>query len=127
MEQLLSVYTKGDPCATALTMIARAEVAITPEEQVSHLSGGMLQRLILTRELSGDPRLVILCNPLQGLDIQAQGELCQRLTALARAGKAILIIGAQEFPLSLCHKVYALESGRTHLRFDRAAHEGVTK
>ena len=117
VEQLLSVYAKTDTRATALDLIARAEVHITPEQMVSNLSGGMLQRLILTRELATNPRLVILCNPMQGLDIQAQGELCQTLVSLAQAGKAILVLGTQEFPLSLCKKVYTLESGTTHLQF----------
>lgn len=117
VEQLLSVYAKADPRGTALRLIRRADVHITPEQSVAHLSGGMLQRLILTRELATAPALLILCNPMQGLDIQAQATLCQTLVALARAGKAVLIVGAQDVPLSLCQNVYALESGMLHLRF----------
>ncbi|MDE6705837.1 MAG: ATP-binding cassette domain-containing protein [Treponemataceae bacterium] len=117
VEQLLSVYVKTDPRGTALRLIRRANVHITPEQLVAQLSGGMLQRLILTRELATDPALLMLCNPMQGLDIQAQATLCQTLVALARAGKAVLVLGTQDFPLSLCQTVYALESGVLHLRF----------
>ncbi|MDE7392430.1 MAG: ATP-binding cassette domain-containing protein [Treponemataceae bacterium] len=117
VEQLLSVYAKTDPRGTALRLIRRADVHITPEQSVAQLSGGMLQRLILTRELATAPALLMLCNPMQGLDIQAQATLCQTLVALARAGKAVLILGTQDFPLSLCQTVYALESGVLHLRF----------
>ena len=117
VEQLLSVYTKTDPRGTTLRLIRRANVHITPEQSVAQLSGGMLQRLILTRELATDPALLILCNPIQGLDLQAQATLCQTLVALTRAGKAVLILGTQDFPLSLCQTVYALESGVLHLRF----------
>lgn len=117
VEQLLSVYAKTDPRDTALRLIRRADVHITPEQSVAQLSGGMLQRLILTRELVTDPALLILCNPMQGLDIQAQATLCQTLVALARAGTAVFILGTQDFPLSLCQNVYALESGVLRLRF----------
>lgn len=117
VEQLLSVYAKTDPRGTALRLIRRADVHITPEQSVAQLSGGMLQRLILTRELATDPALLILCNPMQGLDIQAQATLCQTLVALARAGTAILVLGTQDFPLSLCQNVYALESGVLRLHF----------
>ena len=120
VEQLLSVYTKTDTRENAAALIAKAEVNITPEQSVSHLSGGMLQRLILARELSVRPRLLILCNPMQGLDIQAQGNVCQTLTNLARQGTAVLIVGAQDFPLTLAQKVYRLESGRTELIFENA-------
>lgn len=117
VEQLLAVYATDDPRGTTLRLIRQADVRIAPEQTVSQLSGGMLQRLILTRELATDPALLILCNPMQGLDVQAQAVLCRTLTKLTRAGKAVLILGTQEFPLSLCRNVYALEAGVTHLRF----------
>ncbi|MBQ6781036.1 MAG: ATP-binding cassette domain-containing protein [Treponema sp.] len=115
VEQLLSVYTKSDTRAKSAALIAEAGVNITPDQLVSNLSGGMLQRLILTRELSARPRLLILCNPMQGLDTQAQANLQKTLTDLAAQEKAILILGTQDFPLSLCHKVYRLEAGKTEL------------
>ncbi len=119
VEQLLSVYTKTDTRKKAAALIEEAAVNITPEQYVSNLSGGMLQRLILTRELSTNPALLLLCNPMQGLDIEAQGNLCQTLTDLAAQGKAVLVIGTQDFPLTLCQKVYRLESGSTELIFDQ--------
>ena len=118
VEQLLSVYAKKQPRETALKLIEQAGVAITPEQRVSNLSGGMLQRLILTRELSTAPNLLLLCTPMQGLDIQAQGNICQTLSALAQQGKAIVILGTQDFPMTLCRKVYQMEAGKTSLIFE---------
>ncbi len=88
---------------------------MTPQEKVYSLSGGMLQRLILERELSIDPELIIMANPMQGLDIEAQSRLCHRLLELRSQGKAVLVIGAMDFPLTLCQRVYSLESGTTKL------------
>ncbi len=93
------------------TIIKKAGVNIRADEKCSSLSGGMLQRLILERELSLNPSAIILCNPLQALDIDGQGRLCKRIKGLAEEGKAILIIGAAEFPLTLCSRVYNLEGG----------------
>ena len=118
VEQLLSVYTKKDTRQKAAALIREAAVNIRPEERVSNLSGGMLQRLILTRELSTNPAILILCNPLQGLDIASQGNLCKTLASLAQQGKAVVVIGTQDFPLTLCQKVYRLESGSTELIYE---------
>ncbi len=117
VEQMLTVYEASDTHEKALVLIEKAAVRIQPQEKASALSGGMLQRLVLERELSTDPSLLILCNPMQGLDIQSQGALCKRLTAFAGKGKAVLVIGAADFPLSLCARVYTLESGMTQLSF----------
>lgn len=121
VEQMLSVYARSGTRQLAQKLIQEAGVNITPEQRVSNLSGGMLQRLILARELSIQPELLILCNPMQGLDIQSQGKLCRTVTGLAAAGTAVLIIGTADFPLSLCSRVYSLEGGKTRLSFSREA------
>lgn len=71
-------------------LLTRAEVNIKPYEKASCLSGGMLQRLILERELSLNPRKLILCNPTQGLDVEATEKLYSRLEALANSGTEII-------------------------------------
>lgn len=113
IEQMMSVYEKKVSAKKIDDLIRKANVNITQKESARNLSGGMLQRLILERELSINPDIIIMCNPMHGLDIQAQTALCKRLTALAEQGKAILIIGAADFPLSLCHNIYRLEGGIT--------------
>src|SRR5574344_1478336 len=121
VEQMLTVYCTGSSKTVrnlALSLIAKAAVSIEPDERSSSLSGGMLQRLILERELSIDPDALILCEPMQGLDIEAQSTLCARLVSLAAQGKAILILGATDFPLTICDKVYSLEGGTTALCFE---------
>ena len=79
----------------------------------------MLQRLIVARELSTKPKLVILCNPLHGLDVESQAELVKKTVRLANDGAAVLIVGAQDFPLTICNRVYSLEQGYTHLSFSK--------
>lgn len=114
VEQMMSVYDRKVSTEKLLSLIQKANVNITLKESARNLSGGMLQRLILERELSTNPNLLILCNPMQGLDFQSQAKLCERISNLAQQGKAILIIGAADFPISLCNNIYKLEGGITY-------------
>ncbi len=112
VQQLLTPYYRGSkPYDYSINLINKANINITPEQKAFNLSGGMLQRLILQRELSQDPTFIILCNPMQGLDIASQSTLAYTIQNLAQAGKAILIVGTQDFPLTLCSRVYTLQSG----------------
>ncbi len=56
------------------------------------LSGGNQQKLVLARELSRKPRLVIACQPTRGLDIGAMEFVYRRLNEAKLAGCAILLI-----------------------------------
>lgn len=56
------------------------------------LSGGNLQRLLLARETSLHPKVVIASYPVRGLDIGATEAVYQLLTELREAGTAILLV-----------------------------------
>lgn len=117
VNQLLTSYSKikfSDKLKfIAKKLISKANVITTPDDYVSSLSGGMLQRLILERELSLGGNLIILSEPLQGLDSSAQKELCDKLLLLKKSGKAILILGASDFPVELCDYIVSMEGGKT--------------
>jgi len=61
---------------------------------VKFLSGGNLQRLILARELSRDPQLIVASHPTAGLDVSAMEFIHNHLLAEREKGKAILLITA---------------------------------
>ncbi len=63
-----------------------------PFARASTLSGGNQQKLILARELSQNPRLIIASQPTRGLDIGASAFVHQRLLAERDRGAAILLI-----------------------------------
>ncbi len=117
VEQMLTVYncsgSQKELNVHAQNLIQKASVSINADEKVSSLSGGMLQRLVIERELSLNGDLIILSHPLQALDVSAQNELCRKLISLKDCGKAILIIGADDFPLSFCDRVYVIEDGKS--------------
>jgi ABC-type uncharacterized transport system ATPase subunit len=57
---------------------------------VATLSGGNQQRLVLARELDGDPPLIVAMNPTRGLDLNASAHVQQRLRMAVERGAGIL-------------------------------------
>lgn len=97
--------------AAALKMIKSSGVDITPQEKCSSLSGGMLQKLMFERELYGNPELLILCNPLQGLDVNTCQKTCERIQKAAQNGAYILVLSYGAWPSEYCDVEYRLKDG----------------
>ncbi|GAA0526082.1 sugar ABC transporter ATPase [Saccharopolyspora subtropica] len=58
------------------------------------LSGGNQQKLVVGRELSGDPVLLIAAHPTRGVDVGAQAGIWEHLRNARAAGLAVLLISA---------------------------------
>lgn len=58
------------------------------------LSGGNQQKLIVGREMSGDPVLLIASHPTRGVDVGAQSAIWDHIKRARRAGLAVLLISA---------------------------------
>ncbi|MFP5069667.1 ABC transporter ATP-binding protein [Pseudonocardia nantongensis] len=58
------------------------------------LSGGNQQKLVVGRELSGDPVLLIAAHPTRGVDVGAQAGIWAELRAARAAGLAVLLVSA---------------------------------
>lgn len=58
---------------------------------ISALSGGNQQKFVLGRELRNTPRLLVLENPTQGLDVHAAGTIHERIRTAANNGTAVVI------------------------------------
>lgn len=68
----------------------------TPSSKVlaKQLSGGNLQKLVLARELSRSPRLIVAVNPTAGLDVGATEAIHTRLIEERNKDRAVLLISA---------------------------------
>jgi simple sugar transport system ATP-binding protein len=77
------------------------------------LSGGNLQRVILAREISGQPSVMIAVQPTRGLDVGAIEGVHRLLLAQREAGAAILMISEElEELLSLSDRIYVIYEGQ---------------
>ena len=60
----------------------------------SSLSGGNQQKLIVGREMSGEPKVLIASHPTRGVDVGAQAAIWDHIRAARRLGLAVLLISA---------------------------------
>lgn len=112
VKELLTPYYKYKNRNEKASKIIKEEtIDCKITDKVSSLSGGMLQRLILARELSLNPELIILCEPIQGMDSHSISMLCKRLKKIANTGKSVLILTSTDFPENYCDSKYILEGG----------------
>jgi simple sugar transport system ATP-binding protein len=99
--------------AHARTLIERFGIRARPDDRVATLSGGNIQKVLLARVLSRDPRVIVVSQPTRGLDVGASEYVRTELLARRREGAAILLISEDlDELLSLSDRVIVLYEGR---------------
>ncbi|MGZ8694521.1 MAG: ABC transporter ATP-binding protein [Gaiellaceae bacterium] len=79
----------------------------------SALSGGNQQKVVVAREVSRDPRVLIAAQPTRGLDVGAIEFVHARLVAERDEGRAILLVSLElEEILSLSDRILVIYEGR---------------
>lgn len=77
------------------------------------LSGGNVQRAVLARELDGDAALLLVSNPVFGLDFAAVAEVHGRLMAARNRGAAVLLVSEDlDELLALADRIVVMSEGR---------------
>jgi simple sugar transport system ATP-binding protein len=87
----------------------------TPSKETlaRHLSGGTQQRVVLAREFSRKPKLIIASQPTRGLDIGATEYIHKKLMEMRDQGEAILLISADlDEILTLSDRIAVLYEGK---------------
>jgi len=88
-------------------------MAPSVDTSVRFLSGGNLQRVILAREISAGPQLMIAMQPTRGLDVGAIEGVHRLLLDLRRAGAAILLVSEELDEIaSLSDRIVVLYEGQ---------------
>ena len=85
------------------------------------LSGGNQQKLIVGREMSGDPMLLIAAHPTRGVDVGAQAAIWGHIKAARRNGLGVLLISADlDELIGLSDRIEVILRGRLVGTFDPA-------
>ena len=80
---------------------------------VRSLSGGNQQRLVVGREISKEPRVVVAMHPTRGLDVASTAHIREVLVQLRDAGKAVLLVSADlDEVLELSDRIAVMYGGR---------------
>jgi ABC-type sugar transport system ATPase subunit len=92
------------------------------DSPVGTLSGGNQQKVALSRWLATKPKVLILDEPTQGVDVGAKSEIHRLMGDLARQGLAIIMISS-ELPevLGMSDRIVVMHGGRVVGELDRAA------
>jgi len=109
-----------------LELIGRFNIlALSPRAAVSSLSGGNIQKVVVARELSSDPEVVIASQPTRGIDVGSE-ELVHTLLKEARDnGKAVFLTSADlDEILKLSNRILVIYNGELVAHFRDVA--GIT-
>ena len=83
-----------------------------PTLRMSAFSGGNQQKLVLAREIDGDPRVLLVGQPTRGVDIGAVEFIHRQLVALRDAGKAVLLVSVElDEILGLADRILVMAGG----------------
>lgn len=94
----------------ALEVVGLADRA---KHQASTLSGGQQQRVLLARTLAGEPDLLLLDEPLAGVDLPSQEALADSIARLTETGATVVVVLHELGPFArLLQRAVVLREGR---------------
>ncbi|MEM1557595.1 MAG: ABC transporter ATP-binding protein [Thermoproteota archaeon] len=96
-------------------------VAPDANTPVSMLSGGNIQKLIIARELSMKPKILIASNPTSGLDVASTNYVHWVFHRLRALGSSILLVSEDlDEILSLSNRIIVMKKGKIVKEFDKS-------
>ncbi|MEM3647789.1 MAG: ABC transporter ATP-binding protein, partial [Thermoproteota archaeon] len=97
-------------------------VAPSVNAPVSLLSGGNIQKLIVARELSINPKILVASNPTSGLDVASTNYVHWVFHRLREAGGSVLLVSEDlEEVLALSNRILVMKEGKIVREFGEGA------
>ena len=100
------------------------------DQNITELSGGNQQKVILSKWMMADSSLIIFDEPTKGIDIGSKSEIYTIIRKLSDEGKIIMMISS-EMPelLAVCDKIAVFKEGRIAeiLPIEKASEEAIMR
>lgn len=95
------------------------------DKAVDDLSGGNQQKVVISKWLATQPKILLLDDPTRGIDVGAKSEIYHLIQALAKEGLAILLYSSEiDEVLGLSHRIMVMRQGKIIKEFQ---HEQADK
>lgn len=83
------------------------------EQLISKLSGGNQQKVILARQLCINPKILLLDEPTQGIDIGSKSDIYQLIQNLACSGMAIIVVSSELIEIcNISSRIIVMRDGK---------------
>lgn len=93
--------------------LAALDIEHLAGQSVARLSGGQQQRVLIARALAGEPEVLVMDEPLAGVDAENQQALADTLARLVREGRTVVLVLHELGPLApLITRSVVLDHGR---------------
>jgi ribose transport system ATP-binding protein len=106
-------------------------------QEVKFLSGGNQQKVVVSRLMNTNPRILVMMDPTAGIDVEAKAEIHRLMDQLTREGLSILLLSTDmDELLNLSDRVLVMHQGEIIKEFSRkeatknnilVASEGITE
>lgn len=92
------------------------------EDTLQGLSGGNIQKVIISREMAAAPSLLIFSEPSWGLDVRSVDFIYEKIAELKRGGSAVLIITSDvDEAIEFADRIVVMYRGRESAEFEGAS------
>ncbi|EIF34932.1 ABC-type sugar transport system, ATPase component [Burkholderia sp. Ch1-1] len=123
---LRAVSSKGVVDGRREAALARQQIdamrirSAGPAQPVSELSGGNQQKVVIGRWLARDCTVLLFDEPTRGIDVGAKFDIYALMGALAREGRALVVVSSDLRELmAICDRIGVMSAGRMAGLFER--------
>ncbi len=125
------LLSKAKESTLAKQYITELRIKTPSEKQaVINLSGGNQQKVVLSKWLATNPRVLMLDEPTRGIDINAKNEIYKLIDQLAAKGMGLLVVSS-EIPelLAIADRILVMSEGvlTAELAVDEATEDAILK
>lgn len=92
----------------------------SPEQIVFNLSGGNQQKIVLSKWLAKQPKVLILDEPTKGVDVASKAEIYRIIDQLAQQGTSVVLVSSELSEIiNMCDRCYVMCEGRIRGELNR--------